>query len=169
MKPRLVIVAAVGKNGVIGDHGRVPWHIPSDLKHFRKLSMGKPMLMGAKTYRSIGRALPGRETIVLTRDQNFSAANIAVAHNLEQSLILAETAAIRLRVDEIILCGGGEVFRALLDKVDIIHLTHVDLAPKGDVFFPQLDKNIWTPSEPIALQPEAGDEAGCIFISYRRI
>src|SRR5436305_3228358 len=141
---KLVFVVAVAKNGVIGRAGGLPWRLPSDLKHFKALTMGKPMLMGRRTWGSIRRPLPGRETIVVTRDQKFAAAGVHVAHSIEAGLQLAAEQAKRMQADTIMIVGGADIFAALIDRADLIHLTEVDLAPEGDVLFPPLDPAQWT-------------------------
>src|SRR3984893_10421300 len=117
MRVPLAIVAAIAENGVIGDGRGVPWHLPSDLKHFRGITMGKPLLMGRKTFESIGRALPGRETIVVTRNRAFDPSHggaqakaIHVAHELDAALALAQARAQAMGAEEEILVSGGSLF-----------------------------------------------------------
>src|SRR5438309_3582685 len=118
---KLAFVVAVAKNGVIGRNGSLPWRLSTDLKHFKKLTMGKPILMGRRTWDSIGRSLPGRETIIVTRDRNFSAEGAHVAHSIEAGLELAQEQAARMGADTIMIVGGSDIFAALLDRADIIH------------------------------------------------
>jgi dihydrofolate reductase len=140
----LTIVAAVAKNSVIGGGNKLLWHLPSDLKHYREATWGKPMIMGRKTYESIGRPLPGRETIVVTRDARFTAPEgVHIVSTIEAALACAQERALAMGADEIILAGGGELYRALLDRVDRLRMTFVDLEPEGDAFFPQIDWSQW--------------------------
>ncbi|MEA2835041.1 MAG: dihydrofolate reductase [Methylobacteriaceae bacterium] len=165
---KLAFVVAVAKNGVIGRGGGLPWRLPSDLKHFKKLTMGKPILMGRRTWDSVGRPLPGRETIVITRDLNFSADGAHVAHSIDAGLALAQEQAKRMGVDTIMIVGGSDIFAALLDRADIIHLNEVDLAPEGDVLFPPLDPARWVEVACEAPPRAANDEANVRFLTYAR-
>lgn len=166
--PPLAIVAAIARNGVIGAGGGLPFRLPSDLKRFRALTMGKPMLMGRKTFQSIGRPLPGRETIVVTRSPDFSAPGVLVAATPDDALALGRARAAAMGADEISLIGGAQLYAALLPRTQRLHVTFVDLEPEGDVRFPPLDWPQWreTAREP-ARQPP-GDEAPSSFASFER-
>lgn len=164
----LAFVVAVGKNGVIGRNGGLPWRLSTDLKHLKKLTMGKPMLMGRRTWDSIGRPLPGRETIVVTRDRKFTAQGAHVAHSIEEGLHVASEQAARMRADTIMILGGADIFAALLDRADMIHLTEVDLAPEGDVLFPPLDLAQWVEIACEVPPRAANDEANVRFLTYAR-
>ncbi|MGA2638683.1 dihydrofolate reductase [Methylocella sp.] len=170
MSAPLAIVAAIGRNGVIGADDRLPWRLPSDLKRFRALTLGKPLLMGRKTFQSIGRALPGRETIVVTRERGFAAdpAGVHVAHDLDAALALAQARAQAMAADEIILAGGGDLYAALLDRVDRMYLTLVDLSPAGDAHFPSIDAAQWIEAARTRPQPIPADEAAFTFVELRR-
>jgi dihydrofolate reductase len=170
MSAPLAIVAAIGRNGVIGADDRLPWRLPSDLKRFRALTLGKPLLMGRKTFQSIGRALPGRETIVVTREMGFSAsgAGVHLAHDLESALALAQARAEAMGANEIILAGGGDLYAALLPRVDRMYLTLVDLAPAGDAHFPPIDATQWSEVARQRQEPGPQDEAGFSFVELRR-
>jgi dihydrofolate reductase len=164
----LAFVVAVAKNGVIGRNGGLPWRLSTDLKHLKKLTMGKPILMGRRTWDSIGRPLPGRETIIVTRDPNFSAEGAHVAHSIEAGLTVAQEQAKRMQADTIMILGGADIFTALLDRADMIHLTEVDLAPEGDVLFPPLDPAQWRQIACEAPPRAANDEANVRFLTYAR-
>jgi len=125
---RIAFVVAAGRNKVIGKDGGLPWRLPDDLKHVRDITIGKPLIMGRRTYDSIGRPLPKRTNIVLTRDRGFRAEGVKIAHSKEEALTLAGDAA------EIIVFGGGEIYRQFLDEVDRIYLTQVDASVEGDTF-----------------------------------
>ena len=111
----LTILAAVARNGVIGDGPRIPWRVPTDQQRYKALSMGKPMIMGRKTHESIGRPLPGRETIVVTRDRAYTAPGVHVAHSLDEAVALGQVRARAMRASEVILAGGGDLYAALID------------------------------------------------------
>ena len=137
----IVLVVAVAENGVIGRNGQLPWRIPSDLKHFKAVTMGKPMVMGRKTYESIGKPLPGRTSIVLTHDTNWRADGVIVGHSLKEVLNLASADARRTGANEIAIIGGSTLFKELLPVTDKIEFSIVHANPEGDVFFPAYDKN----------------------------
>jgi dihydrofolate reductase len=170
----LAIVAAIAENGVIGDGRGLPWHLPSDLRHFRQVTLGKPLLMGRKTFDSIGRILPGRETIVVTRDRAFhpspggGQSAIHVAHDIEAALALAEARAREMGADEIILAGGGNLYESLIGRAERMHLTFVDIAPAGAVLFPQIDWSKWLEVSRVRPRPSAKDEATFAFVDFDR-
>jgi dihydrofolate reductase len=169
MTPPLSAIVAVAKNGVIGLGNRLPWHISSDLKHFKALTLGKPIIMGRKTFASLGRVLPGRETIVVTRDAGFTAPHgVFVAASIEAALQLAKARAQALGADEVIVAGGGEIFAALFDRLDRLYVTFVALAPPGDAFFPPIDGSKWREMRREYHTPEKGDEAAFVFAEYVR-
>ena len=167
----LVHVVAVARNGVIGGDNRLLWRLKGDMAHFRRCTMGRPMIMGRKTFDSIGKPLPGRETIVVTRDQNYRAQGVLVAHDIQSALELAQGAAARLGASEIAIVGGGEIYRQTLDRAARIELTEVALEPEGDAFFPELPPAQWreTRREPHRADPAAGDEADYAFVTYDRV
>jgi dihydrofolate reductase len=167
----LVHIVAVARNGVIGGDNRLLWRLKGDMLHFRRCTMGRPMVMGRKTFDSIGKALPGRETIVLTREAGFLREGVLVAHDLEAALQLAAEAAGRLGADEIAVVGGGEIYRQTLERAAKIELTEVDLEPAGDAYYPKPDPQVWreTRREPHRANKDAGDEADYAFVTYERI
>ena len=138
---RIAFVVALDRDRVIGRDGALPWRLPDDMRHVRDITMGKPLIMGRRTYDSIGRALPGRTSIVLTRDAGFHADGVIVAHTPEEALRRAGD------VPEAIGFGGAEVFRAFLPMADHIYLTEVDAKAGGDTFFPELDPSDWRESD----------------------
>ncbi|MCI0467095.1 MAG: dihydrofolate reductase [Beijerinckiaceae bacterium] len=171
----LAIVAAIGENGVIGDGRGLPWHLPSDLKHFREITMGKPVLMGRKTLESIGRALPGRELIVVTRAKTYEpplssgeAGTIHIAHDLGTALAIAQARAAALGAQEVILAGGGNLYESLIGQAERMHLTLVDLAPRGTVRFPSIDWSNWQEICRVRPRPMAKDEATFAFVDFDR-
>jgi dihydrofolate reductase len=136
----LVLVVAVAENGVIGRKGRLPWRIPGDLKHFKSVTMGKPVVMGRKTYDSIGKPLPGRANIVLTRDRNWRADGVIAGHTLEEVLRIADAEARKAGAKEIAVIGGVTLFKETLPLAAKIELTEVHAKPQGDIYFPNYDR-----------------------------
>ena len=157
----VTLVAAVGANGVIGVDGGLPWRLPEDLAHFKQLTMGHPMIMGRATFDSIGRALPGRTTIVVTRNPEWSAEGVEAAPSLEDALKRAGELD-----DDIFLVGGGQIYAQALDQglVDLMVITRVAAAPEGDVRFPAIDWELW---EPVVRIPYGGDPSFEI-VTYQR-
>lgn len=137
------MVVAIGENRVIGRDGGLPWHIPSDLKLFKQTTMGKPIVMGRKTWESLGRPLPGRPHVVITRDRSYEALGASVVHDLDQALSVAYGMAVALKEEEIMIIGGAEIYRLAMAKADRLYLTEVGLSPHGDAFFPEFDVDQW--------------------------
>ncbi|WP_274521502.1 dihydrofolate reductase [Ectothiorhodospira lacustris] len=133
-QPLLTAVVAMDRNRLIGADNRLPWHLPADLAHFKRLTMGGCMLMGRKTFESIGRALPGRHSLVMTRDTDFEAPGCTVVHDLEQALAAAGP------VEEIFVIGGADLFRHLLPLCRRMHLTVIEHEFEGDTFLAQLNE-----------------------------
>jgi dihydrofolate reductase len=131
------IIVAVAENGAIGSDNRLPWRLPDDLKRFKALSLGKPVVMGRRTFDSIGRPLPGRTNIVVSRQSGLAIDGVIVAHSLDAALAAAGSAS------EIVVIGGAEIYRQVLPRTDTIHLTRVHASIAGDVFFPELDPAKW--------------------------
>jgi dihydrofolate reductase len=137
-KPRVAFVVAVAKNGVIGRNGALPWRISSDLKRFRAITMGKPVIMGRKTWESLPRKpLEGRTNIVVTRNRDFAAPGALVATSLKDALAKAQG-------EEVCIIGGGELFREAIPIADRLYLTEIDLDVEGDTFFPTIDPEEWS-------------------------
>ena len=131
------LVVAASTNNIIGVAGGLPWHLTDDLKRFKALTMGKPIVMGRKTYESIGRALPGRQNIVITTQQDYSAAGCDVVVSVEQALSVAAGA------EEVMIIGGGEIYQLFLPQADRIYMTRVDTIVEGDTVFPDIDPADW--------------------------
>ena len=134
---QISIIAAMGANRVIGYRNKLPWHLPADLKHFKSVTMGKPMIMGRKTWASIGRPLPGRRSLVVTRDPMFRAEGCDIAHSFDAALKLAEPAG------EVVVIGGAQLFKEALPRADRLYLTIIDHLFQGDVYFPPVDATLW--------------------------
>ena len=167
--PPVALVVAVARNGVIGSDNRLLWRLSSDLKRFKALTMGKPVVMGRKTFQSLPRAgLPGRSIIVVTRDAAFAATGVIVAHGLDAALEIAAREAARLGADEIMVAGGAEIYAQTLALADRVHVTEVDLAPEGDAAFPALDPAQWREAARVAPPRGERDEAAFAFVDYVR-
>ncbi len=153
--PRIALIVAVARNGTIGRDGGLPWRMPSDLKTFRRLTMGKPMVMGRRTFASLGKPLDGRDNLVVTRDASFSAPGIEVFLGLEPALIRARDLAAARHSTEIMVIGGGELYRTALPVADRLYWTEIDADIDGDTSFPAFDLTEWreTAREPIPQGP----------------
>jgi dihydrofolate reductase len=141
--PVIALVVAMGENRAIGHGGDLPWRLHSDMRYFRQITMGKPVIMGRLTFMSLPRSLDGRVNIVLTRNAAFEAPGAIMAYNLEEALDVARNAAAKAGVDEIMVMGGEDVFREVLPQAGRIYLTEVHAAPHADTWFPDLDMRQW--------------------------
>jgi dihydrofolate reductase len=162
---RRVIVAAVGRNGVIGDGNGMPWRLASDMKRFRRITMGKPVIMGRRTYETIGKPLEGRLNIVVSRSHPVLPNGVRLASDTKHSLAIADA---EPAADEVMIIGGGEIYRAMLPEADALYITHVDAAPVGEVTFPTIDPAIWQVTRREAVTAEPKDSAGTEFVVYER-
>ena len=139
----LVLVVAVADNGVIGRDNKLPWRLPGDAEHFKNKTLGKPVVMGRQTFLSMGKPLPGRSNIVLTRDPEFKAAGVRVARDLDAALAIAAEEARRTGASEIAIIGGAGIFAETLPRAAKIELTEVHGRPEGDTRFPNFDRKLW--------------------------
>lgn len=155
MTPRCCLIVAMASNRIIGRDGGMPWRLPADLRHFKKTTLGKPLIMGRKTFQSIGRPLPGRANIVITRDPGFEAEGIVVATDFDDAVRQARAIAQADGVDEIMIGGGGEIYARALPHAERIYLTEVDRVIDGDVVFPELDPAQW---RECAREPHPGED-----------
>lgn len=172
IQPRvaIILVAAVADNGVIGQEGRLPWRLKSEMAHFRALTMGKPVVVGRKTYLSFNRRpLPGRTNIVVSRDPDFMTPGALVAPNLANALAAARADALRRGADTIAVAGGAEIYAATMALADRLVITQVHLRPSGDTKFPNIDPAIWSAARRTEHQAGPGDEAGFSVVEYVRI
>lgn len=154
---RVVIVAAVARNGVIGVDGRLPWRIPEDLSRFKDLTTGHALVMGRATFESIGRPLPGRSNIVLTRRARWSHDGVETAASLDEALEITER-----RNQDAFIAGGAEVYRAALGRADRMELTEIDAEPEGDTLFPPVDWTQWR-------EVSRDTRNGFAFVGYDRV
>ena len=171
MKPSLHIslVVAVAENGVIGRQGQLPWRMPSDLKIFRRLTMGKPIIMGRRTFDSIGKALDGRDNIVVTRDGSFLAPGAIVATSLQEALAIAKRAALLRGADEVMVIGGAEIFALALPLADRVYLTRIHASPSGDISFPPLDPSEWSETKREPTTPDPRDDHTATLTIHERV
>jgi dihydrofolate reductase len=140
---RISLIVAAARNGVIGRAGKLPWHLPADLRRFKQLTTGKPVLMGRKTYDSIGKPLPGRTNIVITRDPAYAPPGVTVAHSFDAAIATARDVAKRTGADEIAVVGGADIFRLAFPIAGRIHLTEVRADVAGDTVFPAFERSEW--------------------------
>lgn len=138
---RIFLIAAVARNGVIGAHGKLPWHLPEDLQHFKKLTLGHPVVMGRRTWASLGKPLPGRENIVITRQPGFAAPGASIAASLEAAIALCAGEGLAFVI------GGAEIYAAALPLADGLVLTEIDGDYEGDTRFPDWDRKAWRVSQ----------------------
>jgi dihydrofolate reductase len=167
----VALIVAVADNGVIGARGGLPWHISSDLKMFRRLTMNKPLIMGRRTFQSLKKPLDGRDNIVVTRDKNFRPPGALIAGGFEMALTLARRCAETRGIgsDEIMVIGGTQIFDAALPTADRIYKTEVHGRPDGDVFFPALEPAEWQEVERSPLPKGPRDDFATTFVVLERV
>jgi len=139
----VVLVAAIAENGVIGRDGALPWRLKSDMQHFKKLTVGKPVIMGRKTFESIGKALKDRTNIVLTRDFGLVAQGAVLATSMDAAFAFAVSDADKRGAKEIMVIGGSDIFETAMPVADRLEITRVHASPQGDSFFPEIDAQVW--------------------------
>jgi len=164
----IVLIAAIADNGVIGDDNRLIWRLKTDLRHFRSLTLGRPVVMGRKTFQSIGKPLPGRETIVLTRDPDVLAEGVHVAHSLDEALSMGERLGLSMGADSVMVAGGADVYRQALPLVDRLELTLVHATPEGDALFPPWDRDAFVAGSREDHPAGPDDEHPFTFATFRR-
>ena len=161
-RPMVTLVVARADNGVIGNNGKLPWRLRSDMHHFRAVTMGKPMIMGRKTFESLPRLLDGREHIVLTRDPSWRADGAVVVHDVDEALDAAGD------VPEVTVIGGAEIYRLFLDRADKVWLTRVHGQPEGDTFLPDFSEKRWRQTHLAHGDPREGELPHDFVILERR-
>ena len=161
-KPELIIVAAIARNGVIGVDNGLPWRLKADLQHFRALTMGHPILMGRKTWESLGRPLPGRRNFVVTRDAQFHAEGAEVFHDTEEAIAAATDA------DRLFVIGGAQIYTTLLPRADRLELTEIGADVSGDAHFPPFDRADFIEERCERRTADADNEFDFDFVTYRR-
>ncbi len=166
---RISLIAAVAANRVIGDGSGMPWRLSTDMKRFKALTMGKPVVVGRKTFETLGKPLPGRTNIVVTRRAGFRPEGVIVAVDLDSALVQAQHVAAETGADEVMVIGGGEIYAAAIAAADRLYITHVDAEPVGNTRFPSIDPMVWraTRREPVPAGEK--DSAATVFTVYERI
>ncbi len=155
--PLISLIVAMAKNRIIGKDNKMPWHLPADLAHFKKITLGKPVIMGRKTFQSIGKPLPGRQNIVVSQSLNYVSDGIDVTQSLEDAIVIAGNVA------EIIIIGGGNIYRQMLPRAQRLYLTYIDAEIEGDTQFPQYEHLGWEKSQE---EQHAADEKNVYAYSF---
>jgi dihydrofolate reductase len=154
----LSLIVATANNNVIGKENAMPWHLPADLAYFKQVTLGKPVIMGRKTYESIGRPLPGRRNIVITRDKYYQASGVDIVNSIEEALALVND------VDEVMVIGGGTIYQHCLPKADRLYVTHIHADITGDTHFPEYDiKHDW---QKVSCERYAADDKNAYELSF---
>ncbi len=164
----LVLVVAVAENGVIGRDNELPWRLPGDAKHFYRKTIGRPVVMGRQTFLSMGKPLPGRANIVMTRDPGFRAEGVLVAMDLKSALALAAKEAARMGANEIAIIGGSGVFAETLPLASRLEITEVHGKPEGDTHFPEFDRKEWRETKRDGPHQESGETFPYTFVTLER-
>ena len=167
---QIVLIAAVAENGVIGQGGTMPWRLKSDMQHLRRSTMGKPVVMGRKTYESLHiKPLPGRTNIVVTRDKDFAAPGVLVTSSLDAALQAARGDTLRRDADAIMVIGGAQIYAQAMPLADRLEITQVHMKPEGDSFFAAIDPAIWREVARKAHLAGPDDDAAYDFVSYLKV
>lgn len=162
------MIAGVAENGVIGSDQTIPWRIPSDMAFFKATTMGKPVVMGRKQYETVGRPLPGRANIVITRQSGYQPAGVEVVNSIDAGIKLAIDIATQAGVDEIMIIGGGELYSQMIERADRLYISHIDLSPPGDVVFPEIKPEDWVVVDQPETLPSPKDDASYRVKVYER-
>lgn len=164
----VAMIVAMAKNRVIGVEGKLPWYLPEDLKFFKRMTQAKPLVMGRKTHESIGKPLPNRLNIVVTRDTAFRAEGVRICHDLPAALALADQQATIEAAEEIMVMGGGEIYQQALPVAQRLYITEVAIDVAGDTLFPELSAEEWREVQRVAGTPSAG-QPHYDFVIYERV
>jgi dihydrofolate reductase len=167
-KIKIAVIVAAAENGVIGRGGIMPWHMPSDLRYFRRVTLGKPVIMGRKTFEAIGRPLPKRHNIVVSRDPGLQLDGAEVIATLDAAIAHAQTIARATGVDEVMVIGGGQIYAQALPLADRVYLTRIHTRIDGDATFPELDPDVWTIIERTPSEPDVKDQFAAEFMVFAR-
>ncbi len=166
---RLALIVAMAENRVIGRDNQLPWHLPNDLKYFKKMTLGKPIIMGRKTFESIGKPLPGRRNIVVTRQSDWRREGVQVGHTLEQAVSLAKQIAAAEGNSEMLIIGGAALYRESLPLADRLYMTKIHEAVEGDAFFPPLKKEDWCELSREDYNSDANNPYNYSFVVLQRV
>ena len=157
------IIAAMDRNRLIGNKNQLPWHLPADFSHFKSVTMGKPVIMGRKTYESIGKPLPGRTNIVLSRDPDLSYEGVICVNSFEDAV------AVETEAEELMIIGGSSIYEMLLPEIDRMYLTYVDSGFEGDAWFPDFDESQWHEVESVTHLADEKNKYDCRFVTLERV
>lgn len=161
-RARISLIVAMAKNRVIGADNKIPWHLPNELKLFKSLTMGHHIIMGRRTYESIGRLLPGRTTVIVTRQRDYTVPGAVIAHSIEEAIESCRGD------DECFVIGGADLFRETLPVADRLYLTVVDAEPEGDTFMPAMDMSLWRETRSESFAPDEKHAHAYRFVIYDR-
>lgn len=168
--PTISIIVAIAKNGVIGVSGDLPWRLSSDLKRFKRDTMGKPIIMGRKTWESIGKPLPGRTNVVVTRNKDYIAEGAKIVSSLKEALALGkEVLEINEGDNEICIIGGGQLYEEAMAFANRLYVTHVMAKPDGDTWFPEIKPDEWAPIERQEFPAGEKDNFATLYVVYKRL
>jgi dihydrofolate reductase len=168
MSVPVALIAAIGENSVIGSDGQIPWRLPTDFVHFKRTTLGKPLIMGRKTFESIGRPLPGRTNIVVTRQAGYAPDSVIVCHSLAEALERAQQIAAADGAGEVMIGGGAEIYREAIPLADRLYITHVAASPEGDTKFPTIDLGAWEIARRHDIVRGENDSADFTVLTYVR-
>lgn len=168
MSVAVALIAAVGRNGVIGSDNQLPWRLPTDFAFFKRMTMGKPLVMGRKTFESIGKPLAGRTTIVVSRQPDYRPEGVEVCAGIAAAIERGREVAEAAGVGEVMVAGGAEIYRQAIAGADRLYITHVEANPSGDAVFPGLDENVWRVAGDLDIVPGPKDSAGFRIRVYER-
>jgi dihydrofolate reductase len=166
-RPRIALIWAMARNRVIGRHNALPWRLPVDMKHFRELTTGHPVLMGRKTFESLGRPLPNRINIVITSDRHYAPQGCLVAHSLDEALALA-VQHVPPNDPEIFVIGGEQLYTQMLSRADRLYMTRVEIDAEGDAWFPEFDLGTWREIQRDAHPADDKNPYPCTFLTLER-
>lgn len=164
----VAMIAAIGENSVIGADGQIPWRLPTDFAHFKRTTLGKPLIMGRRTFESIGKPLSGRTNIVVTRRPEYAPDGVLVCHSLSAALQRAQAIAETDGVDEVMIGGGAEIYREAMPLADRLYVTHVAISPEGDATFPPIDPATWEATQRHDILRTEKDTADFTVLTYER-
>lgn len=168
MSISICLVAAVAENRVIGNGPDIPWKLPSDFAHFKQTTLGKPLIMGRKTFESIGRPLPGRTNIVVTRHKGYQPEGVIVLDSLDAAIEHGRAIARADKVGEVMIAGGADIYRQAITQADKLIISHVELTPEGDALFPEIAPDVWEIAENLPVTPSEKDSAAYSIKVYTR-
>jgi len=165
----VAMIAAVAANGVIGAGDRIPWRIPADMAYFRRMTMGKPIIMGRRQYETVGKPLPGRTNIVVSRQPGYQPEGVLVISELTAAIEHGRSIAAADGAAEVMVIGGGQIYAQAMPQADRLYISHVALAPAGDVMFPPISPDEWQIVEQPIVEPSPKDEASFLVRVYERV